>query len=247
MTLVEMNNKSIAQLSAFGDILLVVSLLVGMMIFMAGLLSLKRYADNPQETSLGQSLIYLMFGVLIIILPQVAKKMGDTVFPDESVSSTYATTPVESKPYVEPIVIKKPEPVKPIVAKKVVAKVPEKPVDYKQFFIVSGSIAGVIAGVMLSIFGVIQLSRKLKIRKYQKIVSGVVELNNDFVTLSAHIGTIESCLDDMKRFRMGAPNKIKSLLDGMQNILEHKKQMFNKSVMEIHETQPELRVLGGLV
>jgi hypothetical protein len=33
----------------------------------------------------------------------------------------------------------------------------------------------------------------------------------------------------------------------MQNILEHKKQMFNKSVREIHEMQPELKVLGGLV
>lgn len=31
----------------------------------------------------------------------------------------------------------------------------------------------------------------------------------------------------------------------MQNILEHKKQMFNKSVREIHEMQPELKVLGG--
>ena len=246
MNLAEMNNQSIVQLSVFGDMILVVSLLVGMMLFMAGLFSLKRYADNPQETSLGHSLILLMFGILIMVLPQVTKNMNDTLFPDESASSTYATTHVESKPYVEPIVIKKPEPVKPFVAKKVVAKVPEKPVDYKQFFIVSGSIAGVIAGVMLSIFGAIQLSRKLKLRKYQKIVSDVVELNNDFVTLSAHIGTIESCLDDMKSFRMGAPNKIKSLLDGMQNILEHKKQMFNKSVMEIHETQPDLKVLGGL-
>jgi len=249
MRLSEFNNNSIEMLSMFTNVATTVVSIVGFMVFVAGMVSLKKYADNPRgETTLGQSLTYILFSFFLMVIPHTMKGMSENLFPDvNSNSSTYATQSVETKPYVEPLVVKKTEASKPLIAKKDPIKIPVKPVDYTQFFIAVGSVIGVGLVGFLTVFGIIKLRTKLRLRKYQKVVSNVVELNNDFVSLSEHITTIDTCLDDIKKYRLVAPNKIKLSLDSMQNILEHKKQMFNKSVREIHEMQPELKVLGGLV
>jgi hypothetical protein len=244
----EFNNNSIEMLSMFTNVATTVLSIVGFMVFVAGIVSLKKYADNPHgETTLGQSLTYIVFSIFLTLMPYGLKGMNATLFPDSSEAATYAAKPIETKPYVAPIIVKRTEPSKPLIIKKDPINIPVKPVDYKQFFIAVGSVIGAGLVGFLTVFGIIKLRTKLRIRKYQKVVSNVVELNNDFVSLSEHITIIDTCLDDIKRYRVGAPNKIKSSLDSMQNILEHKKQMFNKSVREIHEMQPELKVLGGLV
>lgn len=242
MNLAEVHNKTISKLSFFDDTLLAFSLLIGVMVFITSIIYLKRYADNPKgNVSMAKTLIYMMTAILIIFIPQVSKNMGKSMFTDELISSNYATTSVKSKPYIEPTFIKKTSSTTPYEA------ITEKSIDYNQFIILFLSILGVKLGFILSVCVLIRLRRKLRLRKYQKIVSKIIELNNDFVTLSSHIGTIESCLNDIKTYRVVAPIKTKSLLDGMLNILEHKKQMFNKSVKEIHEMQPDLKFLGGSI
>lgn len=222
--------------------------LVGFVCFLAGIYNLHQKVSHPDNGTSGLSIIGLLFmGTLMFYVPSISKNMGDALFPDDSETSSYVqttATPVVKTVDPEPAAIK---PYKPLIAKTDYKPYPEKEVDYTQLVIVLSSIVGGALGLVLSIVGISKLRNKLRVRKYQKIVSNVVELNNDFVTLSEHIGTIENCLDDIKTYKVVAPAKTKSLLEGMQNILEHKKQMFNKSVREIHEMQPELKVLGGLV
>lgn len=248
MKVSEFHNDLAETFSIFTGGLTVVTSIIGFMLFVAGIVSLKKYADNPNgSTTLGQSITYIVFATFLTVVPHTMKGMSENLFPDvNSNSSTYATQSVETKPYVEPLVVKKTEASKPLIAKKDPIKIPVKPVDYTQFFIAVGSVIGAGLVGFLTVFGIVKLRTKLRLRKYQKVVSNVVELNNDFVSLSEHITTIDTCLDDIKKYRLVAPNKIKLSLDSMQNILEHKKQMFNKSVKEIHEMQPELKVLGGL-
>lgn len=201
--------------------------------------------DEIQMTGFGISGLFFL-GILFLNMSSITDGLGKSFFGEELTSNNYTqsnTTPTVN-PIVSEKIVKKYE---PLIAKTNYKAYPEKEVDYTQLVIVLSSIVGGALGLVLSIVGISKLRNKIRVRKYQKIVSNVVELNNDFVTLSEHIGTIENCLDDIKTYKVVAPAKTKSLLEGMQNILEHKKQMFNKSVREIHEMQPELKVLGGLV
>lgn len=249
MRLEDLNNTTTAHFAFLVDVIRVSSFMVGIMLFVAGLITLKRYADKPQgSATLSQGLIYMAVSIAIMVLPQGLSNMNTSSLPDESISQSSATKTVESKPYVESarIEIKKTQPSKPLIAKSEPIKVPEKPVDYKQFFIAFCSVFGIILGIGLSVFGLMKLRNTLKLRKYQKIVTNVADLKNDFVTLSEHITTIDGCLNDIRQYRVSAPNKIKIVLDSMQNVLEHKKHMFNTAVKEIHDTQPELKIYGDL-
>jgi hypothetical protein len=247
MRLSEMNNNGAEVLAGFSNVVMMTSTFIGIAMFMAGIITLHRYATDPNRNSLGKSIIYIMTATLIMVMPHLLSSVDNTLFPNESNSTTYATTKtVESKPYIENPVVKSVKPSKPLIAKKEPIKIPEKPVDYTQFFIAVGSVIGIIVTGVLSVLGLMKLRAKLRIRKYQKIVAHVAELKNDFVTLSEHINTIDTCLMDIQTYKVSAPNKIKSLLDSMQNVLEHKKNMFNTAVKEIHETQPELKVYGGV-
>lgn len=245
MRISEMNNNGVEAFSAFSDVIIMASSFIGIAMVLAGLISLHRYATNPIGDSIGKSIIYLMTGTMIMIMPHIISGVDTMLLPNEPNSATYATTnKVESKPYIENRVVKSVQPSKPLIAKKDPIKVPDKPVDYTQFFIAVGSVIAVIVGGILSVIGLMKLRTKLRIRKYQKIVANVAELKNDFVTLSEHINTIDTCLNDIRSYKISAPNKLKTLLESMQNVLEHKKYMFNNAVREIHEAQPELRVYG---
>ena len=231
--------------SMMSGLVTVMSTFVGIMIFIAGIFGLYKYANDPINSNLGQSIFLIFFSVIMMVLPQTLKGLDSSLFPSETDTATYASKSSESKPYVQTPVVKNVQQSKPLIAKKDPIKIPEKPVDYTQFFIAVGSVVGVIVGGVLSVLGLMKLRTKLRIRKYQKIVAHVAELKNDFVTLSEHINTIDTCLVDIQTYKVSAPSKIKSLLDSMQNVLEHKKNMFNTAVKEIHETQPELKVYGG--
>lgn len=241
-----MANGMIESFSMMANIVSVMTSFIGIMLFMNGAFGLYRYANNPNNASIGQSLVYMFIAVVIMVAPSTLKSLDSSLFPSETDTATYVAKPSESKPYVQTPVVKNVQPSKPLIAKKDPIKIPEKPVDYTQFFIAVGSVVGVIVGGVLSVLGLMKLRTKLRIRKYQKIVANVAELKNDFVTLSEHINTIDTCLIDIQTYKVSAPNKIKSLLDSMQNVLEHKKNMFNTAVKEIHETQPELKVYGGV-
>lgn len=246
MRLSEINNNVEEVFSMFTGVVTIASSFIGVAIVIAGIFSLYRYAVNPTEDGVGKSIVYLMVGTLMMVMPTLMNSVNNTLSPNESNSKTYATNVVESKPYIEKPVMKSVQPHKPLIAKKEPIKIPEKPVDYTLFFIAVGSVIGVIVAGVLSIFGLMKLRAKLRIRKYQKIVTHVAELENDFVTLSEHINTIDTCLNDIQIYKISAPNKLRNLLESMQNVLEHKKNMFNAAVKEIQETQPELRVYGGV-
>lgn len=234
----------------FSFVVVATTSLVGITCLIGAFYHLHKKVNNPDDEHAmsGLGILGLLFmGSLMFGFPSITEKMATAMFPDEFETSTYVQkdeAPVVKTVAPEPAPVKQ---YKHLIAKTDYKPYPEKEVDYTQLLIVLSSIVGGALSLVLSIVGVSKLRSKLRLRKYQKIVSNVVELNNDFVTLSEHIGTIESCLDDIKTYRVVAPTKTKSLLDGMQNILEHKKQMFNKSVREIHDMQPELKVLGGLV
>lgn len=224
-----------------------VTSMVGFFCFFNGIYAIYKYANNPSgNTSISHAIGFIFMGVCMFCAPQFLKSMDDTLFEDsQSVETqTYATP---TKPYVtEALAVKKYE-AKPSIPKKEYKPVPAQDVDYTKLIVVISSIVGGIISLLLSIVGISKLRTKLRIRRYQKVISEVVELKNDFMTLSGHIDTIDTCLNDIKQYKVTAPVKSKTLLDSMQNILENKKQMFNKAVREIHELQPDLKNMGGVI
>lgn len=235
--------------NTFSVMVMSVSVLTGIILVACGFIEMHRGASNPNTQSVSRGFVYLLCGTLIFSVPFVIDGIGN---PDKEINTGYAQTVVSPEKEVktvvvkEPVVIKPVKPYQPLIPKSEYKAVPEKPVDYTRLGIVLGSIFGGLTAGVLSIVGLMKLRKKLRIRKYQKVVAGVVDLNNDFITLSSHIETIDSYLNDIKKYRLVASDDTKSLLDSMLNILEHKKQVFNNTVKEIHETQPELKVLGGL-
>lgn len=237
--------------STFSLMITATSALGGMFLTVIGLLIIHKSAveaSSQQSMSVGVS--YIIGGVLLFTIPSIMLDVNEGLDGADSSSYVQVSKPSEQVVAVSTPVVKTPSvPVKqyqPLIPKSEYKPVADKPVDYSRLGIVLGSVFGGLIGAVLSVVGLVKLRKKLRIRKYQKIVSGVVDLNNDFITLSAHIETIDNYLHDIKKYRLGASDETKSLLDSMLNVLEHKKQVFNKTVKEIHETQPELKVLGGL-
>jgi len=221
-----------------------ISILTGTILVGCGFIEIHRGAINPNSQSISKGFVYLLIGSLITTVPFVIDSINQK---DKETNTISVQTIVPPEKEVKTVVVKPVKPYQPLIPKSEYKPIPEKPVDYHRLGIVLGSIFGGLIAIVLSVVVLMKLKKKLRIRKYQKVVAGVVDLNNDFITLSAHIETIDSYLNDIKKYRLVASDETKSLLDSMLNILEHKKKVFNNTVKEIHETQPELKTLGGLV
>lgn len=219
---------------------------IGVICFIIGIYGLYRFYVNPNSES--PSFIKpLLCSLMLFGTPQMMEAISSSDFAlgDDSSYSTNVTT-TNAMPTVEKIAYtKKQEPTIKPEPKKVYSV--KKETDYTQFFIVSGYIVGGIISLFLTVFGFNKLMVKLRMRRYEKVVKEIAILENDFVTLSENISTIDSYLQDINQYKKTAPSKLKIALDGMQSILENKKKMFNNSINDIHKMQPDLQVIGASI
>jgi hypothetical protein len=218
----------------------------GIICFIMGVYGLYRFSLNP-DSGTSSFIKPLLCSFMLFGTPQIMEAISSSDFErvDDSSYSTNVTT-TNVMPTVEKIAYtKKQEPTIKPEPKKVYSV--RKETDYTQFFIVSGYIVGGIISLFLTVFGFNKLMIKLRMRRYEKVVKEIAILENDFVTLSENISTIDSYLQDINQYKKTAPSKLKIALDGMQSILENKKKMFNNSINDIHEMQPDLKVIGASI
>lgn len=183
----------------------------------------------------GSGAVTIFFAFFIYIAPNViftATDLGNTV-GEKIVDNAVKSLETKPKPIVEKVIAqetsKKPKPV-----------VESKPIDYKPFLYILGSIIGTILGIISLFFIISRLIKIYKFRKAYKFVTRIAGLPNDFMALSSEIDKIDLFivkLNEMTKFYEGPK---KQELMKLQVILEDKKYMFNGIINSIKAAQPEL-------
>ncbi len=191
----------------------------GMMILIYGGVKLVRAATNP-DFNMADAIIPIMIGIFFFSFSNIISFTEDTL------------EPVAKKEHIEQ---NKSSIVKENTQKHSNSVVKSKPVDYKPFLIIMGYIfGGIILLVLTSILSVflwgIFAYNKLK----RKVVS-MLELPNNFITLSNNIDTIDNLLIKINLFSKDLYGDKKTEMYKLKKLLEDKKDVFNSMIKSIHE------------
>lgn len=99
----QLANNLRVQLLEVRELILIIALVLGMFLFLGGLMKLRQHVQQPTAVPLGIPAIRLLIGILLIVMPAVILLGIDTIFGDAaSTSAQQGLRPQQQQP-VQPV------------------------------------------------------------------------------------------------------------------------------------------------